>query len=110
MNGKAWVLSVALLLPVGSVLAGVAVEIVTPGVVLHLGDRDRRGAITRLRRRTFTARRPFTIPVCLRTRLGRRRARPITAGRTARGITPNPPPRPRRWRSLPETASALNRR
>ncbi|AHF77121.1 hypothetical protein Sant_2073 [Sodalis praecaptivus] len=43
MNGKAWVLSVALLLPVGNALAGVAVEIVTPGVVLHLGDRDRRG-------------------------------------------------------------------
>lgn len=43
MNGKAWVLSVALLLPMGNALAGVAVEIVTPGVVLHLGDRDRRG-------------------------------------------------------------------
>lgn len=43
MNRKAWLLMLALMLPAGSALAGVAVEIVTPGMVLHIGDRDRRG-------------------------------------------------------------------
>lgn len=43
MNRKTWLLMLALLLPAGSALAGVAVEIVTPGMVLHIGDRDRRG-------------------------------------------------------------------